>query len=779
MSPAPTWRRCSRCARSRWSGNYDGTVTADGRDPHAPTLVVVGAALGTGRWLAEHLLPHAPWREVLLIDSDAVKTSLRSIDWHFDAPLRFADTVAAGAVDTGAGTAVVDGDFGVVDEASRRPIELPSGPVSLWIAVPTAATAEVAAGLIPRLPGLESVFVCGPAMVASTAAVRTIAGGVPVFGVHALFDATMPSLTGQILYVVPEATATRTGAPAWLESAIERAGGILKLGSADEHDAAMREVQERAHRVLVDFADAVTASGLDLEHDLWESRTPLFETLFGLAVRVLDSRETTIDAEELARVRERFPGSLYDTIRGSAAAAVTAAQAKRLAIAAAWRSGAIVGLRTAADTVPRIGRITELTSTAVTLDELVAGRAGSAALLDGPGLANAARLGVAARAKTTTFGLGHVELVTGEELEAALDEQLAHLPRDVRFLVPESVAGAGVLRVVDGTRGLRDCALVDEVVRTGQRSVVIRMGVRADLDPAAVVEGLQERVGAAYRWPTGLALRLRRPVARVVHLGPAGTFSEDAARQCAANVGAPDATLVALGGFDEVLAAVADGVLGVLPVSSSASGLVTRAVQALLDHREPVIAGGMVDVAVRFDAYGRPGLAIEQLRGATVYSHPQGLAQCTQFIRRWGLRPEPTSSTAAAILRAAESSEPAVALAGVGTGDELGLRVLEREVDDLSGSITRFLILGTADAWGDFAGGSRPTLRRLWVGDDLADATAILAGGGAGFDELLADADGRWLLVSSRTDGVIAPAGARQLGAVPWSPRTPVVRASA
>ena len=65
----------------------------------------------------------------------------------------------------------------------------------------------------------------------------------------------------------------------------------------------MREVRERAHRVLVDFADAVTASGLDLEHDLWEARTPLFETLFGLAVRALDSRESPLPASDTARVR--------------------------------------------------------------------------------------------------------------------------------------------------------------------------------------------------------------------------------------------------------------------------------------------------------------------------------------------------------------------------------------------------------------------------------------------------------------------------------------------
>jgi len=135
-------------------------------------------------------------------------------------------------------------------------------------------------------------------------------------------------------------------------------------------------------------------------------------------------------------------------------------------------------------------------------------------------------------------------------------------------------------------------------------------------------------------------------------------------------------------------------------------------------------------------------------------------------------------STAAAIDLAASADGPAIALAGVDKAGDSGLRVIEREVDDLSGSITRFLILGSPSAWGAFGGGSRPTLRRLWVGDDLADAAALLAGGGAGFDELLTDDGGRWLLVTSRTAESPAPGGARALGALPWSPRTPVVRAS-
>ncbi|HWL60441.1 MAG TPA: prephenate dehydratase domain-containing protein [Microbacteriaceae bacterium] len=740
-------------------------------DGGAPALIVVGAALGTGRWLAEHLLPHADWSSVTLIDSKTTKTSQRSQQWRLAAraPIVYGESVET-----------PDGDR-LVLEGSTAPLPLPTGPTVAWFALPEAVLVHAVVETLPLLSPDTTVLVSAARLSPAIEVARDAAAGREVVGVHPLFDASMPSLAGQILYVVPAADPAGRNAdptappeaPAWLAAAIASAGGILKTGSAEQHDRTMELVQDRAHRVLTDLAAEVVGSELDLERDIWEARTPLFETLFGLAVRALDSRESTVDPGELAAIRARFPGSLYDTIRGTAAAAVTAAQSKRLALAHLRRSGQIVGLRTLGDHRVRIGRIVELTSTTVSLEELVVGPAGRAALLDGVGLANAAKLGISGRPRRTTFGLGHVDPITGGELESALDARLAHLRRDVRFLVPESVAGAGVLQVVRVHQGLRDVELVDEVVRTGQRSVVVRMGIRADLDPAEVVDWLQRQVAEAYTWPSGLVRRPAHHVERVVYLGPAGTFSEDAAGRAAAALQAPGAALEALGGFPEVLAALAPGTVGVLPVTSSASGLVSRAIAALLTAGRPIAAGGMVDVPVRFDAYARPGIQLEALRGAPAFSHPQAIAQCAAFIRRTGLVAVPVESTAAALEHAAAHEGAAVALAGVDKGAAHGLHVIDREIDDLSGSITRFLVVGGPDAFGEPRPGSQPTLRRLWIGEDPADALPLLAG--AGFSELLTDADGRWLLVTSIADAPTA-ASATLLGDVPWSPRTPVVR---
>ena len=357
-----------------------------------------------------------------------------------------------------------------------------------------------------------------------------------------------------------------------------------------------------------------------------------------------------------------------------------------------------------------------------------------------------------------------------------LDDWLAFIRRDVQFLVPESVAGAGVLTVVTSHPGVRDASVVDEVVRTGQRAVTIRLGVRADHDVDDMVETVRSHVQATYRWPAGLTSATG--ATHVHYLGPPGTFSEVAASQARTESGQSGIVLEAQADFPGVLDAIGADQLGVLPISSSASGLVSRAVRALLDHRDDLVCGGVVDVAVRMDAFVADGRSLSDLRGARVLSHPQALGQCQRFIQRHALEAVPCSSTAEALRLVGQDPEGAVALAGAGVPVPPGVKLAERDVDDLSGSITRFLILGGRSTFGDLAPGWAPTLRSIWVADHVSALLPMLGAGPAAFDELLTDDDGRCLWVTSRTSvpDEAPTAGARHLGRAPWSPRTPVVR---
>lgn len=759
-------------------------------------LVVVGAALGPGRWFAERLADGT--RPAVLVDTAAAAGALRDRD----------DGITRAAV------MGRDGAFTRVADGSRITL----GPAAtVVVAVPVSAMGDVLGALAVHLDATTDVVVVTSTMAATLEQARPLVGSAALWGVHLLFDPNLTAIDGQSVYVVGD------GAPTWLAEVVTGSGGVLRTGTAAEHDAAMASVQATTHRALVAFADAVTRSDIGLE-SLWTLRTPLFDSLLGLTARALDPRQQAqvasvqaasgqeagellaaslrdLDGEEfdasVVRVRDRISGALFEELQTSAAAGIQAAQTRRRDISRRRRDGRLVGLRRVGTSGPvQVGRIVDVSPTRVDLAVLLVGPAGRAAMLEGPGRDNAQRLGVSTTVRSRSFGLGHIELLQEAELEAVLDEQLAFIGRDVRFLVPESVAGSGVARVVGQFGGLRDVRLVDEVVRTGQRSVVVHVGIRADREVEATIEAVRREVEAAYAWPGGVAETLapdrRDGRLDVAYLGPAGTFSEAAARQCATSVGVEASDLLACATFPEVLAAVRPGTIAVLPISSSASGLVSRSVEALLAHAAPLTASGVVDVAVRFDAYTAGTRPLESYRGSVVYSHPQALAQCARFIARWDLRAVPTDSTAAALDLALAAEVPAVALGGAGLahGD---LHVIEREVDDLSGSITRFIVVGAPGEFSPQRDGSDPTLRSVFIGAQVADALPLLPGARAAFAELLTDDAGRFLLISSPAPAPSDPAGrsgrpdpagrpapepprVRLLGTLPWSPRTPVVR---
>lgn len=759
----------------------------------APRLAVIGAAAGMGRWLSQYVFPHAAWGDVVLLDRVDRWEQLAEFEPGFGCPMHKA-VLAHGRV--------------VPEPSDGEFLPLATPGMVVCIAVPREALAGLCEWLVPQLSTDASIACVSATQVPSLAEVRHYVRGQGLFGVHPLVDSSARSVEGQTVLITADNQDDQS-AHHWLVEVVERSGGIVKLVSADFHDRAMSYVQTMTHQSLLTFASAVSSSGLDLE-ELWALRTPLFEALFGLTTRVIaEGRQATVasiqvgsdsdrTARELhaaaaelgpalagkdpeavealiARIRERYSGTLFETVQATASAAVTASQSKRAQLAACLKSGALVGLRPVSRPgTLRVGRIVSVSPVSVTLEELMIGKKGNASLLDGPHGGNASRVGLGGKARRTVFGLGHVDIVLGDELEDALDHWLVRIRRDIRFLVPESVAGEGVLAVVAGHPRVHEAQLVSEVVRTGQRSVVARVWVRSDHPVDELVEALRSLVQQTYEWPRGICLPSVR--ARHLHyLGPAGTFSEVAAQHALQSAGAGDANPVPHDGFDAVLGELGAGDLAILPISSSASGLVGRAVDALARFPGEIRAGGVIDVPVRFDAYIAPARRLADLRGAAVYSHPQGLAQCTAFIRRWGLTPVPCSSTAEALHVVAGTDAPAVAIAGADRGSALGLKVAEREVDDLSGSITRFLVLGSPGAFGELVGGSDPTLRHIWIAASAPEVAALMAPGQPAFDELLAGGDGRCMWVTSRpTPATLS--GARYLGRAPWSPRTPVVR---
>lgn len=179
---------------------------------------------------------------------------------------------------------------------------------------------------------------------------------------------------------------------------------------------------------------------------------------------------------------------------------------------------------------------------------------------------------------------------------------------------------------------------------------------------------------------------------RVAFLGPAGTFSEHAARA----MYGPEATYLERPTFEAVFEAVASGAaaIGVVPVENAIAGTVPASTDALLgsrlrirrEHVEPVRLA-LLGAAPRPSAVRR------------VLSHPHALAQC----RRWLAAHAPratlvaTSSTAAAVL-AVRGIATDAALADPEAGRLQGVPVIADDVADAQGNATRFVAVARRDA---------------------------------------------------------------------------------
>jgi prephenate dehydratase len=182
---------------------------------------------------------------------------------------------------------------------------------------------------------------------------------------------------------------------------------------------------------------------------------------------------------------------------------------------------------------------------------------------------------------------------------------------------------------------------------------------------------------------------------RLGHLGPAGTFTEEAARGTAHAAGGE---LVPYPSVRDVVDAVLAGEVdrALVPIENSLEGTVNATVDAISAEERLVIVGEQV-LPVTQCLIARAELALGEIH--TVHSHPQGLAQCARFLRTElpQARQETAPSTAEAV-RSLAGAEPGSAAIGARFAAELhGGIVLREAIEDEPGNETRFAWLAAGD----------------------------------------------------------------------------------
>ncbi len=192
-------------------------------------------------------------------------------------------------------------------------------------------------------------------------------------------------------------------------------------------------------------------------------------------------------------------------------------------------------------------------------------------------------------------------------------------------------------------------------------------------------------VQSIYREIMSASLALQQTM-RVAYLGPASTFTHLAARS---RFGA-SVEYLACDSIMDVFRSVEKEscAYGVVPVENSTEGAVTHTLDQFVDTNLKICSEIMLPVSHNLMA----SVPKEQIK--KIYSHPQVLAQCRQWLQRE--MPGIELITAGSTARSAEMAkgeEGAGALASELAAELYGLDVLEREVQDLSANTTRFLVI--------------------------------------------------------------------------------------
>lgn len=210
----------------------------------------------------------------------------------------------------------------------------------------------------------------------------------------------------------------------------------------------------------------------------------------------------------------------------------------------------------------------------------------------------------------------------------------------------------------------------------------------AEVNPGPLPESSVRQI---FREIMSACLALEQPL-RIAYFGPAGTFTESAAKKHfgSAPTFSPCLTI------DDVFRAVESGNAdyGVVPIENSTEGAVGRTLDLFLTS--PLMICGEVGLRIHQNLLSKA----ENTAGLKrLYSHAQSLAQCHEWLNRNlpAVPRVPVASNAEAARLAAEDAE-SCAIAGEAAARLYALNVLAANIEDDPNNTTRFVVLAGHDS---------------------------------------------------------------------------------
>ena len=176
---------------------------------------------------------------------------------------------------------------------------------------------------------------------------------------------------------------------------------------------------------------------------------------------------------------------------------------------------------------------------------------------------------------------------------------------------------------------------------------------------------------------------------RIACFGEHGAYTEQAMEE----VFGKNITAINRESFREVMEMVANGEAkyGVLPIENSSTGGITDVYDMLLDYDVTVVAEHVVKVEQAL--MGIKGTKLEDI--GTVYSHPQGILQCSKFLEKHPQIVAKTfASTSGSARKVAEEGDKTqAAIASKRAAEIFGLDVIQESINFEKNNYTRFIVI--------------------------------------------------------------------------------------
>ncbi len=228
----------------------------------------------------------------------------------------------------------------------------------------------------------------------------------------------------------------------------------------------------------------------------------------------------------------------------------------------------------------------------------------------------------------------------------------------------------------------------------------------------------EKALRAVYREIMSAAIALEKETC-VAFLGPEATFTHQAALK---KFGA-SLEYRPYSNISDIFSAVEKGEAdyGVIPIENSTEGAVFHSLDMLVESDLKIVAQVYLEIAHNLLSCSPR----EEIR--RVYSHPQALGQCRQWLQANlpGAVLEDCSSTAAAVRRVKEEPGGA-AVAGSLAGELYGVPVVAAGIQDRSDNITRFLVIGETPS-GPVENGENKTSLVVSIRDEVGALQKTIA----------------------------------------------------